>query len=304
MNSSLCPWSKGLIRAEALRLGAVAFGCSVAGPVDAEYRRGYERWLAEGRAGSMAYLANYPELRFDPRKLLHGAKTVISMAFPYRPAGGYHHPHIADYALGQDYHYVVKDRLQRLAAFIFEHFGAQSRACVDSAPILERYWAEKSGLGWRGLNGQLIVPDVGSGVFLGELVTTLELAPDAPIEGHCGHCGACVRVCPGGAIGPDGSFDARRCLSYLSIEHKGGLPDDVRFGRRVYGCDSCQRVCRHNRCEPPEPLPEFYPDARLLKLDREALSHLTPGDWRRLTAHSAMRRIPLKQLLKIINLGR
>lgn len=299
MNSSLCLWNKGLVRAEALRLGAVAVGCAGAAPLHPACSDIYRRWIASGAHGGMEYLARHAGLRDDPRTLLPGARTVISLAFPYRPSGGYHHPWIADYALGRDYHTVLRERLNRLAAYISGNFGAQSRPCVDSAPIAERYWAAQAGLGYIGMNGQLIVPGIGSGVFLAELVTTLHLAPDAPLSGHCGRCGACMRACPGGAIKPDGSFDARRCLSYLSIEHRGSLPDGApALGNHIYGCDECQRVCPHNRCEPPEPLPEFIPDSRLLAIDAGTIKNLTKGDWRRLSGGSAMRRVTLSQILR------
>ena len=299
MSLSLCLWNKGRIRAEAQRLGAVAFGCSVAGPVDSSYADRYDRWIASGAHGTMDYLARHTAIRRDPRLLLPGARTVISLAFPYRPAGGYHHPWIADYALGRDYHTVLHGRLRQLAAFMADNFGAQSRPCVDSAPIAERYWAHRSGLGFIGLNGQLIVPGVGSGVFLAELVTTLELAPDSPLAADCGRCGACVRACPGSAISPDGSFDGRRCLSYLGIEHRGEFPSGApSLGTHIYGCDECQRVCPHNHCEPPEPLTDFYPDHRLLTLDAATIRHFSRGDWRRLSSGSAMRRISLSQMLR------
>lgn len=296
MSSSLCLWSKGAVRAEAFRLGAVAFGCSRAEPVSPDFREKYEGWISAGCNASMAYLERYGELRFDPRLLMPGAKTVISLAFPYAPPGGYHHPFIADYALGRDYHMVLRERLTSLAHFIFTNYGAVSRPCVDSAPIPERYWAHKSGLGWIGLNGQLIVPGVGSGVFLAELVTTLELHADYPLPGDCGRCGACLKACPGGSLAGDSTLDARRCHSYLSIEHRGELPADARLGSHLYGCDVCRRVCPHNSAEPPEPLPEFYPDPRLLHLDRDALGSMTSGEWRRLVASSAMSRVSLKQM--------
>ncbi len=291
------------MRREAARLGAVAFGCAAATEVSRDFRVAYRKWIAEGRNGTMDYLARYGDVRFDPRRLLPGARTVISMAFPYRPAGGYHHPHIADYALGEDYHRVVKRRLAELSRFISENFGAQSRPCVDTAPLPERYWAEVAGVGWRGLNGQIIVPGVGSGVFLGELVTTLELPPDSPLAGDCGRCGACRAACPGGAF-DGGGFDARRCLSYLTIEHRGEIPADVCFGESVYGCDICQRVCPHNVGEPPEPLEEFNPDPRLLKLERASFANLTGGDWRRLTACSAMSRVKIGKIKQILTFNK
>ena len=283
------------MRRKAMELGAVAFGCAEAAPVDTQFVDSYRDWIAEGRHGTMDYLARYDAQRFDPRALLPGAATVVCLAFPYRPAGGYHHPLIADYALGQDYHRVLKSKLYALGEFIAERFGAQSRPCVDTAPIPERYWAWKAGLGWIGLNHQLIVPGVGSGVFLAELITTFCLEPDQPLEGDCGRCGLCVAKCPGGALGKNGKFDARRCLSYLSIEFRGELDGQV-LGNHVYGCDECQRVCPHNRFEAPEPLDEFRPDPRLLLLDREALANLTKADWRKLSAKSATSRVKLEQI--------
>lgn len=296
MSSSLCLSSKSLIGAEVARIGGISWGCARACRADSSWIDAYDAWTAAGRHGDMSYLERYAEVRRDPRMLLPGARTVISIAFPYRPAGGYHHPLIADYALGVDYHEAVRLRLMRLAEYIAENFGAQSRPCVDTAPLPERYWALRAGTGLQGLSGQLIVPGAGTGVFLGELVTTLELPPDRPLEGDCGRCGACVRACPGGAIGADGSFDARRCLSYLTIEYREPLPPGTLDGKVVYGCDICQRVCPHNRCEPPEPLPEFYPDPRLLVLDREAMLSLTKADWRKLVRHSAMKRVKLEKI--------
>lgn len=292
MTGSLELWPKGRIIGLAKKMGAIAAGCALAARVDDEVIEYYEKWIEEGKNGTMDYLARYADIRFDPRKLLAGAKTVISLAFPYRPAGGYHHPLIADYALGQDYHYVLKKRLKLVTDFMCENYGAVSRICVDTAPILERYWAAKSGVGFVGRNRQLIVPGVGSGVFLAEIVTTLPLTPDICSGDECDDCRACVKACPGGALSE--GFDANRCRSYLSIEYRGALESPL--GRCVYGCDICQRVCPHNNSEPPEPLEEFRPDPRLLKIDGETMGKLTPGDWRRLTKASAMRRISLAQL--------
>lgn len=284
----------------ARQLGAVAAGCAHAEAVEPDAAEAYRTWIAAGCHGTMDYLARYSDVRFDPRLLLPGAQTVISMAFPYRPAGGYHHPHIADYALGQDYHRFLKQRLGTLAEFISDEWGASSRAAVDTAPILERYWAVKAGVGAVGRNRQLIVPGIGSGVFLAELVTTLYLEPDVPLDASpCSGCGRCVSECPGNALA-DG-FDARRCRSYLSIEYRGDL-DASLLGDAIYGCDICQRVCPANASLPPEALAEFRPDERLLALDRDALGSLTAGDWKRLTRGSAMQRIPYRQLLRNLNL--
>lgn len=278
----------------------MAFGVAGAGSVSPEYARAYTEWIAEGAHGTMQYMERYTDQRFDPRRLLPGARSVLCMAFPYRPPGTYHHAHIADYALGDDYHHVVRDRLFRLAAFIADTTGAQCRACVDTAPVPERYWAHRAGLGWIGMNSQLIVPGVGSEVFLGELITTLQLEPDAPLQGDCGRCGLCVAACPGQAIRPGRPLLAIQCHSYLTIEHRGPLPDDTRLGPRFYGCDVCQRVCPHNKPDHPDPLPEFYPDPRLLKLGRDEFLNLSKGDWRRLVAKKAMNRVKLEELRRNI----
>ena len=273
-------------------LGAVAVGCAKAGLVCDEVADAFARWLAEGRHGTMGYMERNVELRLDPRLLLPGASTIIALAFPYRPPRDMHHSYIADFALGRDYHHVLRERLEPLCKFMAASYGAISRVCVDSAPIMERYWAVKAGLGFIGLNRQLIVPGVGSGVFLAEVVTTLSLPPDSPLVEGCGDCGRCVDACPGGALLAD-SIDGRLCRSYLSIEHKGLLPDEVSLGSCAYGCDICQRVCPHNAGEPPVPLDEFLPNTRLMNLDLDGLSRLTSGDWRRLTADSPMKRITI-----------
>ncbi len=290
-----------MIEREAKRLGAVACGVSAAEPVSRDYAETYLGWLREGCHGTMSYMERYCDQRFDPRRLLPGARSIISLAFPYRPDGDYHHPHIADYALGEDYHRVVRARLFALASYIFRLTGAISRPCVDTAPVAERYWAHRAGLGWIGLNSQLIVPGVGSEVFLGELITTLPLVPDRPLPGDCGRCGACVKACPGRAIREGAPLLARRCHSYLTIEHKGELPAGTNLGPRYYGCDVCQRVCPHNRGGAVDPLPEFTPDPRLLKLGRRELLSITKGDWRRLVAKSAINRIKLEDLRRNLN---
>lgn len=246
----------------------------------------------------MQWLRRHAPLRCDPRLLLPGARTVIATAWPYAPAGGYHHPHIADYALGRDYHRVVRGRLDCLARFIADHSGALCRPCVDTAPLAERYWAVCAGIGTVGLNCQLHVPGTGAGVVLGFLLTTLELAPDAPIAVNpCDRCGACLRACPGHALRGDGTLDARRCHSYLTIECPDEqLPEGTRLDGRVYGCDICRRVCHLEPAEPPEPLDEFRPDPRLLSADLSVFANLRPGDWRRLFADSAVGHTPARRL--------
>lgn len=300
---SLLPsrWIKGEILNKVRAAGAIAAGVAKAEPVEDLEFSFFEDWLNHGCHGEMRYMERYLPQRRDPRLLLAGARSIISIAFPYRPSGGYHHPHIADYALGEDYHYVIKEQLKPIIRCLAEEYGALSRICVDTAPILERYWAVRSGVGFIGLNKQLIVPAVGSEVFLAEIITSLELEPDTPLGLNCGLCRKCVKSCPTGALASDGSFDACKCRSYLTIEHRGPLPSDIDLGESVYGCDICQRVCPHNSVEAPETIDSFRPNPALLSLDRNALAHLSSGDWRRLTRRSAMNRIPYSLLRR--NLG-
>ncbi len=288
MNSSLSPCNKARIVDLARRSGACAVGVARAEAVAPAVAAAFDRWLADGNAGSMNFMHRWRDIRLDPRLLLPGAASVISMAFPYRPAGGYSHPLIADYALGEDYHRVIPRRLAPVVSFLTS-LGAFARVCVDSAPILERYWAVKAGIGFIGRNRQLIVPGVGSGVFLAEVVTTLALPPDTPSVLSCDSCNRCARACPGHAIDPGNPFDARKCMSYLTIES----PDTFTAppGAKVYGCDICSRVCPCNASEPPAPLQEFNPDPRLLSLDRLSLSRITTGDFKRLFRDKAISRV-------------
>ncbi|MDO4319964.1 MAG: tRNA epoxyqueuosine(34) reductase QueG [Bacteroidales bacterium] len=299
MSSSLYPCHKAALRRLALSLGAAAVGFARAGAVDPAAADSYDRWLDDGCNASMQWMRRHAPLRRDPRSLLPGARTVIATAWPYAPVGGYRHPHIADYALGRDYHRVVRDRLDALARLIADRTGALSRPCVDTAPLPERYWAVRAGIGTVGLNGQLHVPGIGAGVVLGTLLTTLELAPDEPISHNpCHRCGACLRACPGGALRGDGTLDARRCHSYLTIECPDDeLPPGTCLGGRVYGCDICRRVCPLEPAEPAiEPLDEFRPDPRLLAIDRATLANLRSGDWRRLFADSPVRHTPARRI--------
>ena len=293
MNSERCHTAKSIVLDEARNAGAVAAGCAVAAPVPDDVRRTFLEWIGDDRHGSMDYLARNLDVRFDPRLLLPDARTVVSLAFPYKPAGGVHHPHFADFALGSDYHFVLRSRLAPLVQLIEEKFGATARVCVDSAPILERYWAHRAGLGFIGMNHQFIVPGIGSEVFLAEIVTSLELPPDSPLPLQCQGCAGCVVSCPSGALTSDG-FDARACRSYLTIEHRGDLPLNADLGQCVAGCDDCQRHCPHNSTS-PDPLEEFAPSPALMALDREALLRLSSGDWKRLTRHSPLSRIPYRQ---------
>lgn len=255
-------------------VGAVATGVSAAGPVEDAVYGEYEKWLRSGSCAGMGYLGNHLEIRRDPRFLLEGARSIVCAAFCYRPASADKlNPRIAKYAHLPDYHDWVRHRV--MSSGVPELLGEEYRdwrLCIDSAPIMERYWARKSGLGWIGEQGALVVPGVGPEVVLCEILTVEELEPDEPSEGDCGGCGRCVRVCPTGAL-TENSFgpDCNRCLSYLTIEHRGEWIDerhiaamDTVEGRvTLFGCDRCMSVCPHNN---PEITSGIAADQRITEL--------------------------------------
>lgn len=321
------------IRREVFAVGAYACGVVRAMPVTAEAVARYEEWLADGNAGNMDYLGRYGEVRRDPRLLLdgEGARTLIVTLFAYQdnvhPAEGV--PYIAHYALGQDYHDVLRRRLKTVIGQLRPRFGGKWRICVDSAPLMERYWAARAGLGVIGDNGCLIVPGVGANFFIATIVTTAQMPTDDPAEGtsHCLGCGRCVRACPTGALRGDGSVDARRCISYLTIESHDDIPADIPTGNTLYGCDVCRRACPLACCktdigqgrqlehsenlensehssvstsgkfaETMTVLPEFTPDSRLLSMTVADWRALDDEGYAALTAHSAMRRVSLDKL--------
>lgn len=324
------------IRREVFAVGAYACGVVRAMPVTAEAVARYEEWLADGNAGNMDYLGRYGEVRRDPRLLLdgEGARTLIVTLFAYQdnvhPAEGV--PYIAHYALGQDYHDVLRRRLKTVIGQLRPRFGGKWRVCVDSAPLMERYWAARAGLGVIGDNGCLIVPGVGANFFIATIVTTAQMPTDDPVEGtsHCLGCGRCVRACPTGALRGDGSVDARRCISYLTIESHNDIPADIPTGNTLYGCDVCRRACPLACCktdigqgrqlehsehsenlessehssvstsgkfaETMTVLPEFTPDSRLLSMTVADWRALDDEGYAALIAHSAMRRVSLDKL--------
>ncbi len=308
---------KDNIKAEALRLGFFVCGFAKAGPVTDAMRQHYLDWLAEGRNADMAYLTNNLDKRFDPRLLVPGVKTIVVVALNYFPAHRLPEgePQIADYALGLDYHDIVKQKLRQLAANV----GITDyRAFVDTAPVLERYWAVQAGLGWIGKNQQLIIPHAGSEFFLGELFIADELQPDAlqPDElkpNRCGTCHRCVDACPTHAIslpakhvegyGDITRFDARRCLSYQTIENRGELADEAKaaMGDTFYGCDRCQRACPWNRFATPNTEPQLQPREELLAMTRQKWDNLTVEDYRRLFKGSAVKRAKYEGLMRNIN---
>lgn len=289
------------IKSQALRLGFDACRFAAAVPVDDEAVARYDRWIGEGRHGCMRWAEGNRDLRSDPTMLLEGAQTVISLALNYYPSR--FQPQgtlrVAYYAYGRDYHEVLRAKLTELAHFIEQITQCATRPCVDSAPIRERYWAQRSGLGFIGRNNCLIIPGKGSFYFLGEIVTTAQLPADEPCLLSCEDCGRCVEACPARAMDSQVTVDATRCLSCLLIEnHDEQLPDWVAdvIGDRVVGCDECQLVCPHNAHAVPTAVRDFEPTDAVMSLTRERILAMTGGDFKRTFAHSAISRLRLKTL--------
>ena len=272
--------------------GACAVGVAAIEPLaDADCAL-YDAWLAQGRHGSMSYLENYPDLRANPEGLLPGAKTIVSCAFPY--GGGERSDLFADYAVGSDYHEVLRKCLAPVAAYL-DSISEGTRICIDTAPLRERLWAQRAGIGFIGLNNQLIIPGIGSRVFLAEILWTGTLPPDTPMTGRsCLGCRACIAACPGHALDGAGGMDARRCLSYLTIEHRGEFPDDLSLPGRIYGCDICQDVCPHNRgTRKADVRPEFAARPEVSALTINRIAAMEQAEFSRIFTHSAVKRTKL-----------
>ena len=313
------------IKNKANQLGFDACGIAEVSSADTEALF-FDRWIAEGCHAGMKYMENYRDIRLNPAGLVEGARSVISVALNYYPSQKQSPdaPRISYYAYGKDYHLVVKDKLRQLWQYITDlvpvlDTGPQAnrpdqsdihtdnpsvaRIFTDSAPILERYWAWKAGLGWIGKNTNLIIPGKGSFFFLGEIVTTLELDYDHPQANRCGSCRRCLDACPTGALDRPGHLDAGKCLSYLTIEHKGDIPTEqaARLGNRLYGCDTCQEVCPWNRFARPTREAAFHPTPDFLSLQKESLQDFTREDYNRIFARSAVKRAKYEGLIRTIS---
>jgi len=238
--------SSATIRARAAELGLDVCGITTADP--AHHAAFYRQWADEGRAGEMHWMTREPERRTDPRKVLPEAKSIIVAGINYWQAQPKGRGRIARYALGDDYHHVLLEKIEALAAEITS-LGARAKIYVDTGPVLEKPLASRAGVGWQGKSTMLIHPKLGPWLLIGEIITTLELEPDAPMQDHCGTCTKCITACPTGAITASYQLDARRCIAYLTIELKGSIPEELRplIGDRVYGCDECLDVCPWNR---------------------------------------------------------
>lgn len=305
------------IKAEALRLGFFACGIARAAPVDSATAAHVERWLNAGKHADMHYMGNHTDKRLDPRLLMVGLKSIVSFAINYAPAQRIPDDQyqLAAYAYGADYHDVVKAKLRELAARLdfvpaepegepmLQTHRPRFRIFCDTAPVLERYWAEQAGLGWTGKNRQLIIPKAGSMFFLAEMFLDVELTYDAPMPNRCGTCCACLEACPTKAIRPDTELDARLCLSYQTIENRAETIDAsvaAKLGNNIYGCDICLRVCPWNRRAVPTDVPEFQPKPQLLAMTKQRWSALTQTEYQQLFKGSAVKRAKYSGLMRNI----
>ncbi|MDY6121975.1 MAG: tRNA epoxyqueuosine(34) reductase QueG [Porphyromonas sp.] len=283
------------IKEHALSLGFSAVGIARAEAVPDSIAAAYREAVAGNRCGTMSYLDRNHQLRTDPTQLLAGTRSIISVALNYYPAlrQSPDAPQLAYYAYGKDYHKVVKRMLDKLLLFIRTEIDpeAQGRSFADSAPILERYWAVRAGLGWRGRSGLIVIPRKGTFFVLGELFISTLLPADSPLPFGCGQCHRCIKACPTKALSDEG-FDPLRCLSYLTIEQPGALPEREAelIGNRFYGCDTCQLVCPHNRFASPTTVEAFAPKPELFSLNYDNLSEFNEEIYQQLFAGSAVKR--------------
>ncbi|MGY4384315.1 epoxyqueuosine reductase [Pedobacter sp. UYP24] len=296
-----------LIKDEAQRLGFMQCGIAKADFLEEEAPR-LEQWLKNSYHGKMAYMENNFDKRLDPRLLVDGAKSVISLSLNYFPneiQSDPDTPKISKYAYGNDYHLVIKDKLFQLLAFIEQEIGeVAGRAFVDSAPVLDRAWAKRSGLGWIGKNSNLINKKSGSFFFLAELIIDLELEYDSPFfSDHCGTCTKCIDSCPTDAILSPAVIDATKCISYLTIELKEEIPEQFndKMDNWMFGCDICQDVCPWNKFSVPHQVPEFEPNDSLIKMKRKDWEDITEDVFSRIFKNSAVKRTKFKGLTRNID---
>ena len=286
-----------IIKSTAKRLGFDFCGIAKAEFLESEAPR-LEEWLNRNYHGKMAYLANHFDKRLDPTKLVVGAKTVVSLIYNYYPQKQLpHQPEdlkLAKYAYGQDYHDVIRAKLTEFLEILREEIGEiNGRSFVDSAPVMERQWAQQAGLGWIGKNSLLLNKEMGSFFFLADLILDLEADPDPPMaKDYCGTCTACMDACPTDAIVQPEVIDASKCISYLTIELKEAIPDEFagKMENWVFGCDICQDVCPWNRFAHPHAEPAFQPNAELSQFTNREWKELTEETFKRVFAKSAVKR--------------
>jgi epoxyqueuosine reductase len=297
--------NKKLIKSEAYRLGFDFVGVSKAGFLAEDAPR-LEKYLKNNLNGKMNYLENHFDKRLDPRLLVDDAKTVVSFLINYFPEKkqNKNSPKIAKYAYGQDYHLVIRKKLNELLEFINAEIGEVSgRGFVDSAPVLDKAWAKKSGLGWVGKSGNLINKKSGSFFFIAELILDLDLPSDEQVTDHCGTCTACLDECPTEAIIEPMVVDGSKCISYYTIELKESIPESVngKFDNWMFGCDICQDVCPWNRLSKSHNEPLFNPHPDLLSMTQKDWDHINEESFNKLFSKSAVKRTKLTGLKRNIS---
>ncbi|MBG43626.1 MAG: tRNA epoxyqueuosine(34) reductase QueG [Aequorivita sp.] len=294
-----------LIKAEAKRLGFLSCGISKAEFLEEEAPR-LENWLKKNMHGEMAYMENHFDKRLDPTLLVPDSKSVISLLLNYFPSEEQvkNTYKISKYAYGTDYHFVIKDKLRQLMDFISEEIGeVQGRAFVDSAPVLDKAWAAKSGLGWIGKHSNLLTKQLGSFYFVAELIVDLDLEYDTPVTDHCGSCTACIDACPTNAIVADRVVDGSKCISYYTIELKNEIPtsEKGKFEDWMFGCDICQDVCPWNRFSKVHNEPLFNPHPELLSMTKKDWEEITEDVFYKFFKNSAVKRTKFSGLKRNIN---
>jgi len=293
------------IKEEALALGFLSCGISKAGFLEDEAPR-LEHWLNTNQHGEMHYMENHFDKRLDPTLLVPGAKSVVSLTLNYYNSEKQTDPNapkISLYAYGKDYHFVIKDKLKELLSRINNQIGAvDGRVFVDSAPVMDKAWAAKSGLGWIGKNSNLLSKQVGSFFFIAELILDLELESDHPVTDHCGSCTACIDACPTDAITSPYQVDGSKCISYFTIELKDALPTEFKgkMDDWMFGCDVCQDVCPWNKFSKPHEEPLFNPHPELLQMTSSDWTELTAETFQKVFKDSAVKRTKLEGLTRNI----
>ncbi|MFD1161738.1 tRNA epoxyqueuosine(34) reductase QueG [Hwangdonia seohaensis] len=294
-----------LIKTEAKRLGFLSCGISKAGFLEDEAPR-LENWLNNSMHGEMQYMENHFDKRLDPTKLVEGSKSVVSLLLNYYPWELQHKDSykLSKYAYGTDYHFIIKDKLKALLHFIQDEIGEVSgRAFVDSAPVLDKAWAAKSGLGWIGKHSNLLTQQVGSFYFIAELIIDLDLEYDSVTTDHCGTCTACIDACPTEAITEPYVVDGSKCISYFTIELKENISSEFKgqFDDWMFGCDVCQDVCPWNRFSKAHNEPLFNPHPELLSMTKKDWEEITQETFSKVFKKSAVKRTKFSGLKRNIN---
>ncbi len=294
-----------LIKHKAKDLGFLSCGIAKASFLSEEAPK-LEQWLQQGRHGKMTYMENHFDKRLDPTLLVPGAKSVVSLLLNYHSEEKQSDPEapkISTYAYGQDYHTVIKEKLTQLMLYLREEIGEiEGRVFVDSAPVMDKAWASRSGLGWVGKNTNLISKQVGSFFFIAELIIDLELEYDLPVADHCGSCTACIDSCPTEALTAPYQIDGSKCISYATIELKESIPETFKDKMEgwAFGCDICQTVCPWNRFASPHQEPAFQPKEELLALTAKDWQELTEETFKKVFQKSAVKRAKFSGLKRNI----